>query len=79
MLFALINPWTTALAQSLAAYNITRPLRICTASIQNFGARCNGAPAEAFEQAVVPKGPVPEGGWCAADDDFCGYDIDVWR
>lgn len=66
-------------AQSLAKYNLTRPLRICTASIQDFGARCNGAPDAAFEHNEAPNGPVPAGGWCAAGEDFCGYDIDVWR
>lgn len=66
-------------AQSLAKYNISEPLRVCTASIQNFGARCNGAPAQQLEHIEEPDGPVPAGGWCAAGEDFCGYDIDAWR
>eukprot|EP00892_Ulva_mutabilis_P009354 jgi/Ulvmu1/6791/UM030_0129.1 len=66
-------------AQGPEFYNITRPLRICTASIQDFGARCNGSPTAEFEHEEVPYGPVPSGGWCASGEDFCGYDIDVWR
>lgn len=68
-----------AAAQPLAQYNITKPLRVCTASISNFGARCNGAPAPELERDEESSGPVPDGGWCAAGHNFCGYDVDVWR
>ena len=61
-------------------WNISQPLRICTSSIQDFGARCNGnAGVPLFEKETAPLGPVPAGGWCAAGEDFCGFDIDVWR
>eukprot|EP00892_Ulva_mutabilis_P006137 jgi/Ulvmu1/3896/UM018_0117.1 len=65
-------------AQALDKYDIGRPLTVCTASIQNFGARCNGSPAPEFQHEREPIGPVPENGWCAAGEDFCGYDVDVW-
>jgi hypothetical protein len=62
------------------AWNISKPIKVCTASIQDFGARCNGnAGVRLFEDEAMPLGPVPVAGWCAAGDDFCGYDIDVWR
>lgn len=67
-----------SLAQ-VSQYNITSPLRICTASIQDFGARCNGAPTPEFEDPTEPEGPVPAMGWCTPGQDFCGYDVDVWR
>lgn len=52
---------------------------MCTASIQDFGARCNGSPVPEFEHEAEPLGPVPNGGWCPTGRNFCGYDIDVWR
>jgi hypothetical protein len=67
----------TGLAQ---AWNISKPVQVCTSSIQDFGARCNGnAGVPLFEKDVVPLGPVPVAGWCQAGEDFCGYDVDVWR
>lgn len=69
-----------ASAQGIAEYNMTRKLQVCTASIQNFGARCDGAAHPEFEHEEAPIGPVPNGGWCQSEDqDFCGYDVDVWR
>ena len=62
------------------SWNITEPLRVCTASIQDFGARCNGAPDPSLEEAVKPLGPVPAGhGWCPLGEDFCGYDVAVFK
>lgn len=64
---SLVQPW-----------NLTRPLRICTAAIEDFGARCNGAPTPFWEGDPVPEGEVPTAGWCVPNVDFCGYDIEVW-
>lgn len=54
---------------------VDKPLRVCTASIQNWGARCNGGPTELYRGAAST---IPQGGWCGGRD-FCGYDVDVWR
>lgn len=58
---------------------LTHPLRVCTASVQDFGARCNGAIDPAFEGAQQPSGEVPSQGWCSGIVDFCGYDIDIFN
>ena len=47
-----------------SAWNFSRPLRICTASIQSFGAQCD-----------VP-GLAPSD--CPGRSKFCGFDIDIW-
>ena len=51
------------------------PLRVCTASNDFFGARCN--------DGLFPATPSQEpiGGWCPNSTDlgFCGYDVEVWR
>ena len=60
-------------------WNFTAPLRICTASIQDFGARCNGAPDPSLDDAPQPIGPVPTQGWCPAGENFCGYDVAVFE
>lgn len=59
-------------------WSFPRPLRICSAAIEDFGSRCNGAASPYWEGDVIPKGEVPANGWCAAETDFCGYDIEVW-
>ena len=64
---SLVQPW-----------NLQRPLRICTAAIEDFGARCNGAPTPAWEGDPLPQGEVPVAGWCVPQVDFCGYDVEVW-
>ena len=60
-------------------YNISQPLVVCTASIQDFGARCNGAPDPSLEDEVKPAGPVPPQGWCPLGDRFCGYSVSVFE
>ena len=60
-------------ALSKIKWNFTAPLRVCTASIEDFGARCNGSPVEEWETDAEPKE-----GWCADGVDFCGYDVDIW-
>lgn len=81
--FALSGPSSAQVVDDAGlakAWNISKPLHICTASIQDFGARCNGnAGVPLFDQEVFPIGSVPAQGWCAAGENFCGYDIDVWR
>jgi hypothetical protein len=60
-------------------WNFTGPLRVCTASMQDFGARCNGAPDPSLEGQVQPVGPVPPKGWCPVGENFCGYDVAVFE
>lgn len=67
------------LQQADGDYNISKPLIVCTASIQDFGARCNGAPDPSLEDDVKPVGPVPPQGWCPLGDDFCGYSVKVFE
>lgn len=50
---------------------LTEPLRICTASVQTFGARCNNGLYD--EPSTAPRF-----GWCM-DGDFCGHDVEVWQ
>jgi hypothetical protein len=54
------------------------PLRVCTASIQDFGARCAGAVVPEFDEPLKPIGTADPGGACVSSD-FCGYDVDVWK
>lgn len=39
---------------------------------------CGAAPTPFWEGDQVPKGEVPNGGWCVNGVDFCGYDTEVW-
>ena len=57
-----------------APWSGASPLRICTASNQDFGSRCNGGRYQS-------SAPQPLGGWCRDNSDggFCGYDVDVFR
>eukprot|EP00892_Ulva_mutabilis_P009348 jgi/Ulvmu1/6786/UM030_0124.1 len=56
-----------------------RPLRICTASVDNFGVRCHGAPAELEDpDAVEPGGHDDVAKRCPGGRRFCGHDIDAW-
>jgi hypothetical protein len=64
-----------AFLQPTTPWNFSRPLRICTASIEDFGSRCNGAVNASWDD---PIGSVPPEGWCPGSGDFCGYDVDVW-
>lgn len=76
---AFADPAYRALQDELPqVWNFSTPLRICTASIEDFGARCNGAPVPQWEGEQVPAGDVPQGGWCVQGVHFCGYDIEVW-
>eukprot|EP00892_Ulva_mutabilis_P009350 jgi/Ulvmu1/6788/UM030_0126.1 len=58
--------------------DITSPLRICTASINNFGLRCDGGPPE-LAASQRPDGLSHATDSCPGDERFCGHDIDVWR
>eukprot|EP00892_Ulva_mutabilis_P001091 jgi/Ulvmu1/10983/UM007_0162.1 len=60
--------------QNSTKWNFTKPLRVCSASVEDFGSRCNGSPIDSWESL---DGPAE--GWCAHGVDFCGYDIDVWK
>lgn len=60
-------------------WDFEQPLRVCTASIQDFGARCNGAPHPSLEDLPQPIGSVPPEGWCLPNVDFCGYDVAVFQ
>lgn len=62
----------SGVARANSDYNITKPLRVCTASVQDFGSRCNGAPEPRLE------GAAPERGWCTVNVDFCGYEVDAF-
>lgn len=56
------------------AWTFQQPLRVCFVSLLDFSGRCNGSPEPEWESSVQP-----EGGWCENGQDFCGYDVDVWR
>ena len=60
-------------------WDFEQPLRVCTASIQDFGARCNGAVHPSLEELPKPAGLVPPQGWCLPGVDFCGYDVSVFQ
>ena len=54
---------------------LATPLRVCTASIQDFGARCDGAPSPEFTDPSL----TPKAGWCPGYEiNVCGYDIDMF-
>ena len=61
-------------------WSFPEPLRVCFVSLVEFSVRCNGSPDPALEQPEYPAGIVPRGGWCqGTGEDFCGYDVEVWR
>lgn len=67
-------------AQEAQQWSFPEPLRVCFASLADFSVRCNGSPEPQWEDAEQPKGSVPVGGWCQdTGEDFCGYDVEVWR
>jgi hypothetical protein len=67
------------LPNSPIQWQFDEPIRVCTASIQDFGARCNGAPDPSLEEPVQPVGDAPPEGWCPEGEDFCGYDVAVFK
>ena len=60
------------------------PVRVCTASVQTFSARCDATGRTMSihdrmfnEDALVRD--APGGEWCPGEDVACGYDVDIFR
>jgi hypothetical protein len=79
LLVLLFVPLVSAQMERPAAWNFPEPVRVCTASIQDFGARCDGTPYPSLRDRVHPLGKVPAQGWCPFGEKFCGYDVSVFR
>eukprot|EP00892_Ulva_mutabilis_P009353 jgi/Ulvmu1/6790/UM030_0128.1 len=63
---------------------MTGPLKICSASTQNHGLKCTApVPVASGNTSAIPPGDALEpdlyAAPCTDQQDFCGYDIDVWR